>query len=196
MPTQDKNSFHIRSALQINSLTLNLTKAQQLPKTSTHKLKNSSSQKLKLLSFILRHHSIFRSVLAKILVKRSVNSYYFYPLTSWGLSIFKTKTCILPHLAFLVWLLTHIFFKPKYLLLAPKNLLFVGYFAFISHVFHGSIRFCLYNCCGCLCFSSRILQHLAPRLAPKCAAFSTKTHSILHQNALHFAAKRTPFSRK
>ena len=156
MPTQDKNSFHIRSALQINSLTLNSTKAQQLPKTSTHQLKNSSSQKLKLLSFILQYRSNFRSVLAKILVKKLVKSHYFYPLTPWGLSIFKPKTCILPHLAFLVWLLTHIFFKPKYLLLAPKNLLFGGYFALSSHVFHGSIRFCLYNCCGCLCFSSRI----------------------------------------
>ena len=27
-------------------------------------------------------------------------------------------------------------------------------------------------------------------------AFSTKTHSILYQNALHLAAKRTPFSGK
>ena len=92
MPTQDKNSFHIRGALQINSLTLNLTKAQQLPKTSTHKLKNSSSQKLKLLSFILQYRSNFRSVLAKILVKKLVKSHCFYPLTPWGLSIFKSKT--------------------------------------------------------------------------------------------------------
>ena len=113
MPTQDKNSFHIRSAIQINSLTLNLTKAQQLPKTSTHQLKNSSPRKLKLLSFILQYCSNFRSVLAKTLVKKLVKSHYFYPLTPWGLSIFKPKTCILHHLAFLVWLLTHIFPSPN-----------------------------------------------------------------------------------
>ena len=112
MPTQDKNSFHIRSALQINSLTLNLTKAQQLPKTSTHKLKNSPSQKLKLLSFILQRSSNFRFVLAKILVKKLVKSHYFYPLTPWGLSIFKPKTCILHHFAFLVWLPVRIFSTP------------------------------------------------------------------------------------
>ena len=113
MPTQDKNSFLIRSALQINSLTLNLTKAQQLPKTSTHQLKNSSSQKLKLLSFILQYRSIFRSILAKMLVKKLVKNHCFYPLTPWGLSIFKPKTCILHHLAFLVWLLTHVFSSPN-----------------------------------------------------------------------------------
>ena len=121
MPTQDKNSFHIRSALQINSLTLNLTKAQQLPKTSTHQLKNSSSQKLKLLSFILQYRSNFRSVLAKIWVKKLVKSHYFYPLTPWGLSIFKPKTCILHHLAFLVWLLTHIFSSPNNCFLPLKT---------------------------------------------------------------------------
>ena len=94
MPTQDKNSFHIRGALQINSLTLNLTKAQQLPKTSTHKLKNSSSQKLiisltqKLINplakkiinslnqklnffiFILHYSSYFHAILAKIWDKK------------------------------------------------------------------------------------------------------------------------------
>ena len=43
-----------------------------------------------------------------------------------------------------------------YLLLAPKNLLFDGYFALISHVVHGSKRFCLYHCGVFLCFLSCI----------------------------------------
>ncbi len=33
-----------------------------------------------------------------------------------------------------------------------------------------------------------VLQHFTLRLAAKRIAFSTKTHSILHQNALHLAA--------
>ena len=36
--------------------------------------------------------------------------------------------------------------------------------------------------------SHRILQHFTLRLAPKRTAFSIKTHAILHQNALSFAA--------
>ena len=36
--------------------------------------------------------------------------------------------------------------------------------------------------------SHRILQHFTLRLAPKRTAFSIKTHAILHQNALNFAA--------
>ena len=78
---------------QANSLACKLTKAPQLPKTSTHKftnsptpkpinskipnskthqlkthqLKNSPTQKLKSLSFILQYRSNFRSVLARIL---------------------------------------------------------------------------------------------------------------------------------
>ena len=33
-------------------------------------------------------------------------------------------------------------------------------------------------------------------LAAFCLAFSTKTHFILYQNALHFAPKRAPFCTK
>jgi len=43
-----------------------ITKAQQIPKTSTHQLRSSSTQKLKMLSFVLQCRSNFRSVLAKI----------------------------------------------------------------------------------------------------------------------------------
>ena len=37
---------------------------------------------------------------------------------------------------------------------------------------------------------------LATHLAPKRTAISTKTHCILHQNALHLAPKRTAISTK
>ena len=102
MPTQDKQSSHIRSAGQINSLPYRLTKPHnsrihqlinspthqlKAQNTETYKLKNSqvqqltnskshqpkshqpkisSTQKLKLLPFILQCRSNFRSVLAKI----------------------------------------------------------------------------------------------------------------------------------
>ena len=77
----------------------------------------------------------------------------------------------------------------KYALLAPKNLHFNGYFALLSHVFHASKGFCLYHFNVFLCL-------IALHLAPFCLAFSTKTPSILHQNALHLAPKRIAFSGK
>jgi len=46
MPIQDKHSFHVQSAWQINSLAYKLTKTQQLPSTSTHRLTNSRIHKL------------------------------------------------------------------------------------------------------------------------------------------------------
>ena len=48
------------------------------------------------------------------------------------------------------------FFKPNYLLLAPQMPLFNDYFAFFSHIFHGSKRFYLYHFCGYLCLSTCI----------------------------------------
>jgi len=59
-------------------LAYKLTEAQQIPKTPTHKLiklpthqlTNPSTQKLKIIAFILQTLSIFRSVLAKIWVKK------------------------------------------------------------------------------------------------------------------------------
>ena len=41
-----------------------------------------------------------------------VNWQYFQLFTSLTLSIFKHKTCILHHFAFLVWLPTHYFLRP------------------------------------------------------------------------------------
>ena len=70
------------------------------------------------------------------------------------------------------------FFKPISPLLAPKTPLFEGCFALLGHAFNGLNSFCLYLFNEYLCLSPRILQHFTLRLAPKCAAFSIKTHCI------------------
>ena len=82
---------------------------QELINSKEHQLKNSPTQNLKLPPFLLQNHSNFRSVLAKISVKKQVKSRFFYPFTPWGLSVFKPRTCILHHIAFLVCLPTRIF---------------------------------------------------------------------------------------
>ena len=93
------------------------------------------------------------------------------------------------HLAFLVWLPTRIFATPNYPHFTPKTPLFDGCFAPFGHVFHSSKRFCLYHL-------QWIFMLFVSHLAPFHLAFSTKTHSILHQNARHFAPKRKAFSNK
>ena len=73
MPTQDKHPSHTRNAGQIKPPAYKLTKDQQFPNTSTYKLENPQTHQLKnlkSLSFILQYRSNFRSVLAKILVKK------------------------------------------------------------------------------------------------------------------------------
>ncbi len=84
---------HKKHSKELNK-TYKLTKAQQLPNTSTHQLTNSKShklinlrtnelikprtyklinsptQKLKILFFTLQYRSNFRSILAKVLVKK------------------------------------------------------------------------------------------------------------------------------
>jgi len=82
---------------------------QELINSKEYQLKNPPAQNLKLPPFLLQNHSNFRSVLAKISVKKQVKSRFFYPFTPWGLSVFKPRTCILHHIAFLVCLPTRIF---------------------------------------------------------------------------------------
>ena len=77
--------------------------------SQSHNLAISPTQKLKLLFYILQSRSKFRSVLAKILVKKLLKSKFFYPFTPWGLPVLKPKTCILHHLAFLFGLPTRKF---------------------------------------------------------------------------------------
>ncbi len=122
------------------------TKTHQHKNSSVQKLINSLTQKLKLLSFILQCCSNFRSVLAKIQAEKSVKNRFLYPFAPLALSIFTPRSCILHHFAFLVWVKSDVFFRPKFLLLAPKTPLFNDYFALFRHVFHGSEGFCLYNC--------------------------------------------------
>ena len=180
-----------------------LTKAQRLPKTSTHQLKNSSSRKLKFLSFILQCSSNFRSVLAKIWVKKLVKSHYFYPLTPWSLSIFKLKTCILHHLAFLVWLLTRIFSSPNTCFQPLKTYFLMVIFPFIAMCFMVLKGFVYtiavddYAFRLAFCSIQHRVQHQnALRLAPKRTLFCTKTHPIQHQNTLRFAPFHPAFSHK
>ena len=85
---------------------------QELINSKEYQLKNPPAQNLKLLFFLLQNHSNFRSVLAKILVKKQVKSRFFYPFTPWGPSFFKPRTCILHHIALLVWLPFHYFLRP------------------------------------------------------------------------------------
>ena len=85
---------------------------QELINSKEYQLKSPPTQNLKLLFFLLQNHSSFRSVLAKISVKQQVKSRFFYPFTPWGLSVFKSRTCILHHIAFLVCLPARIFQPP------------------------------------------------------------------------------------
>ena len=88
------------------------------------------------------------------------------------------------------------FSKPNYTLLATKIPLFNHYFAPFGHVFNVSKRFYLYNCCGCVCFLTCIKHLFALHLASFRLVFCTKTHCILHQNAMYLAPKCSAFSGK
>ena len=68
-----------------------ISSTQKLTNSKTHQLKNSPTQKLKFLYFILQSPSNFRSVLAKIQVKKQVNSHNFQTFTSSDMSVFKKK---------------------------------------------------------------------------------------------------------
>ena len=138
----------------ISSETHQLTKssAHKLISSKTHQFKNSLTQKLNLLFF-------YFTILLWFLLRSSENSGWkvgkrplFLPFRTFGIVNFCAQ-----NLHFAPFCLSSLveswwFFKPIFLFLAPKNLLFNDYFALFRHVFHGSKRFCLYNCCGCLCF--------------------------------------------
>ena len=103
---------HNRASLSISTP----HKSTQSLNLQTHKPTNSQTYKLTNLPTYqlksLQPHSIFHSVLAKILVKKLANIHHFQPTTSSGLSVFKKKTCILHHLASLFWLPARIFSTP------------------------------------------------------------------------------------
>ena len=167
----------------------------KLKDSSTYKLKDSSTQKLKFLSFILQYHSNFRSVLAKIQVKKQVNSYYFCPATSSNLSVFKKKTCILHHFAFLVWLPTRIFSTPI-TRIQPLKSHFLRLFCPFQPCVSWLERVLFIHCSVFLCPIVSHLQRIAPHFAAFYLAFCTKMPCIQYQNALHLAPKRTSFCYK
>ena len=128
--------------------------------------------------FILQHRSNFRSVLAKIWVKKQVNSHYFLLFTPCVLSVLKNKTCVLHHLAFLDWSPPRIFSSPITRFL-PLKTHFLTTISHLSAMFFIARKGYVYTICGgYLCFSPRILHHFTLHFAPKCLAFSAKTHCI------------------
>ena len=120
-----------------------------------------------------------------------------------GLSIFKPRTCILHHLAFLEWLPTHNFPSPIIHILPLKLHFLTAILPFPTMCF--MVRRCFIYTISlnvyayCLAFNGSlycVLYLFALRLAAKRTAFSTKTHCVLHQNTLHLAAYCTAFSTK
>ena len=184
MPTQGKHPSHTRSAGQIkpprliNSRKTNKSRTHQLTNRKTHKLINSN---LKLLSLILQHHSIFRSVLAKIQAIMQVNRPYFWPFTLYNMFNFKKTTCILHHFAFLVWLPTHDFCSPKTHFQTPKPHFLTTILPFLAMYFMVLKGF---------------VYTIAVDVYAFRLAFSTISPCVLHQNALHLAPKRRAFSTK
>ena len=180
-----------------NSKTHQLTSLQthQLKSSPTRQLTSSSTQKLKSLSFILQQCSGFRSVLAKIQLKKQAKCHYFQLFTLWGLSIFKPRTCILHHLAFLFWLPARIFSTPK-TYFQPLKTHFsttISPFSALFFMVHKGFVYAIvvYFYAFCITFSgiSHCVQHQnAQHLASKRTAFSGILHCVQHQNAQHFAA--------
>ena len=162
-----------------------------------------SHSKVNIIVFILQLRSNFHAVLAKISVKKQVNSPYFLPATSSNLSVFKKKTCILHHLAFLFWLPTHYFLRPitRFQPLKCHFLMvilpFLVMYLVIRKGFIYTIVAYIYSYCLVFCSILPCVQHQNTlHLAPKRTAFSTKTPCVQHQNALRLAPKRTTFCSK
>ena len=146
--------------------------------------------------FILQYRPNSRSVLAKKRVRKQVNRHYFLSFTPYLLSIFKNKTRILHHLAFLDWSPPRIFSSPitPFLPLKSHFLTTISPFPTMFFMVRKGYVYTIYG--GYLCFSPRILQHFTLRFAPFYLVFSTKTHYILHQNTLRLAAYCTAFCTK
>jgi len=103
------------------------------------------------------------------------------PFTPFALSVFKNKTCILHHFAFLVWLPSHIFLCPitRFLPLKSHFLTTISPFSTLFFMVHKGFVYTI------------AAYFYAFRLA-----FSSILPCVLHQNDLRFAPKRTAFSTK
>jgi len=97
------------------------------------------------------------------------------------LPVFKKKTHILHHFAFLDWLPTRIFSTPNYPLLAPKTHFLAVILPFLA-----------------MCFMVRrgFVYTLSVDIYAFHAALSTILHCVLHPFTLHLAPKCTAFSTK
>ena len=160
-----------------------------------------------MLFFILQYRSNFHSILAKIQVLKQVKSHYFLPFTSFVLSVFRNKTCILHHFAFLdgrqltIFSLPNTRFWPLKNHFQPLNTHFLMAILPLLPMFLMPLKGFIYTNAAdiyafCLAFNGKkhcIQHHFTLCLAPKCTAFSIKTHCIQHQNALYLAAYCTAF---
>ena len=162
-----------------------------------------SHSKVNIVLFVLQFRSNFYAVLAKISVKKQVNSPYFSPSTSSNLSVFKKNTCILHHFAFLFWLPTHYFQPPITRFQTLKCHFVVVILPFLGMCFMAKKGFIytitayIYAYRLAFCSILPCVQHQnALRFAPNCLAFCTKLPCIQHQIALRFAPKRLAFSTK
>ena len=172
--------------LQVHQHTNQLTNqpTHQLANSSTHNLPNSQSPQLTVLNYyllFLQYCSDFHSVLAKILVKKQVNYYYFLLFTSSKVSVFENITSILHHLAFLVWSSARNFSCPITHFQTLKPYFLTAILPFLV-LFLVALKGFVYT--------------IAAYFYAFCLPFSCILHCVLHQNALHLAAKRTAFSIK
>ena len=148
-----------------------------------------------MLFFILQYRSNFHSVLARMQVIKQVKSHYFLPFTSFILSVFKNKTCILHHFAFLdgrqltIFSLPNTHFQPlkPHFLMAILPLLAMFLMVLKGFVYTKAVNFYAFG----LAFSTilhSVQRHFTLHLAPKRTAFSTKTQCVQRHIAPHFAA--------
>ena len=149
--------------------------------SQTQKHSNTSAQKRIFLFLSDTTHPIRNPILAKIEVEKQENHHFCQPFDPIDLSVFKKTTCVLHHLAFLVWLPSRIFSSLNTCFQPRKPNFLMGILSPLSHVLMVSKWF----------YDTFAVYFHAHRLA-----FSSILACIQHQNALHFAAKRTIFCRK
>ena len=112
LPTRQFTISPSRKFINLQAYQLANPSIHHLPTSQSRQLANLSTKKLKSIIFILQYRSNFIAILAKILAVNWANWHYFQFFASLTRSIFKHKTCILHHFAFLVWLPTHYFLRP------------------------------------------------------------------------------------
>ena len=140
-------------------------------------------------------HSTHHPILAQITSQKHAISRILHPCTLLFQSIFKKRTCILHHFAFLVCLPTHYFSHPITRFQPLKLHFLTAILSFLAMSLMVRKRFVLtisaYIYAFRLAFSNIFpcVQHQNTLcLAPKRTAFSTKMHCVLYHIALHLAA--------